>query len=336
MIISCLSLPSVFYAMSDTLPQQNTLTDSKGVLWIAHHSAPFAMLGVDMMVTPWACTRFAAISGLRRSKLLMTARMFTMWLVAAVTTVMLHENCYAGWKWFWSVCHDETRLLDYRLHWDNIEILNPTRDLCSARPAWWRQGRCSRALVETVTPLFLRKLILRACVQPLVSILMWRVSERTSAGRLQFRGFPTDGSLNTDEQHAMLVTLGEMALLWGPLIPLVLPLVSMALSTNLLTFNIAVTRFQVVPHHSDTSRISLAYLRFTLGVCILFMVWFASETGMHGRSLVLCFAAALAVRAGYRIAGPSADGDLDTGTWAEAPGDLDTIELAGTKPCRCG
>lgn len=45
------------------------------------------------------------------------------------------------------------------------------QDMCNFSDNWWMDGRCSRAIVDGLAPLLLKKLLLRSTLQPLVLLL---------------------------------------------------------------------------------------------------------------------------------------------------------------------
>ena len=72
------------------------------------------------------------------------------------------------------VCDERTE--DYQLF--NISlgdhpILEPKTDLCSAKESWWSDSACARAVVRTIAPLLVSKMITRAFLQPVITLLRW-------------------------------------------------------------------------------------------------------------------------------------------------------------------
>ena len=256
LVVSALASPSIVYAISGTLPKHNSLFSWRHgwvLLWIAHRTTALVMLAIDTLVTPKLAGGFAKMTGLREDMLLMAARMGTMWVVAAGTTILLHENCYGGWRWFWLVCTPGSpEEAKFRLTFGPQTIIDPATDLCPPRQGWWRQGRCSRSLIESLGPLFMEKLALRAFLQPVTTLVTFMASQKDDAkGELYIevkgKRVRTCGSLELQNQYALLVTLVEMGLLWGALVPLLLPLVWISVATNLLVFRAGVFHFGARP-----------------------------------------------------------------------------------------
>ena len=301
-IVTILSFPSIFYAISSSIPSNNTLSLPPGWQNVLHYQAALIMVLVDMFITPRAVAMFSARSGLRRSMLFMAGRLVTMWLAATLTTLYLSTHCLNGWTFFWKVCDETTK--DYavfNITFGDTQILEPKVDLCSASMSWWGEGKCMRSLVDTMGPLLLSKMITRTFLQPMLTLAKWQVSHLDDGQlylnfrlrRYLFCGSPkkicTSNSLEQGQQVSLLVTFAEVALLWGPLVPLLLPAVILATCTNLLMCQIGHAHFLVERQTLDTNPTGMSrrYLHGTLGVLLCFQNWFAWTSEMRGRWLLL-------------------------------------------------
>ena len=301
-IVTILSFPSIFYAISSSIPSNNTLSLPPWWQYILHYQAALIMVLVDMFITPRAVAMFSARSGLRRSMLFMAGRLVTMWLAATLTTLYLSTHCLNGWTFFWKVCDETTK--DYavfNITFGDTQILEPKVDLCSASMSWWGEGKCMRSIVDTMGPLLLSKMITRAFLQPMLTLVKWQVSHLEDGQlylnfrirRYLFCGnakkICTSNSLEQGQQVSLLVTFAEVALLWGPLVPLLLPAVILATCTNLLMCQIGHVHFLVEHQTLDTNPTGMSrrYLHGTLGVLLCFQNWFAWTSEMNGRWLLL-------------------------------------------------
>ena len=219
------------------------------------------IVGIDMLVaSALACSRhvernvwklrwaqgalsklYSSLTGIPADRLLMVLRLCSAWLLSMLTTLILHENCLAGWKSFWSVCRaDDERHDLFDWHVWNEPILNTATDMCQLEAYWWQNGRCSRTVVEGLAPLLMKKLLLRTCLQPVLLLIAWQLSkleiEDRSDGSRQLRLFQlgptTSGCLSPVQQHALLTTYMETTIFWGPLNPLVSFCVATATAVN--------------------------------------------------------------------------------------------------------
>ena len=227
LIVAILSLPSIFYATLNALPSNNTLAVHGWWPKFLHYQTAFLMVLVDTSITPKVVERFALATGIRRSMLLMAARLGTMWLVAVLVTLYLSTHCMNGWTHFWKVCEESTG--DYRAFNISIgdhHIFEPKADLCTSRESWWSYSACVRSVVDTMAPLLVSKMIARAFLQPVFTLVTWQISKYED-GQLYISCSPfasrwricsrfkewricTSKSLEHGQQASLLVTFAEV------------------------------------------------------------------------------------------------------------------------------
>ncbi|CAJ1373945.1 unnamed protein product [Effrenium voratum] len=291
-LVAILSLPSIIYAVAQALPKEHRLMFLGDLLDTVHQAAPYVIVLVDMALSFHLASCFGNLTGLRPDRLLMSLRLCSAWLLPLLTTVLLHENCIGGWKWFWHVC-DESHPDHAKFNWYvyGEQVLSTKEDMCSLHESWWSDGRCSRAVVEGLTPLLLKKLLTRSIVQPLLMTVVWRLSAleaetapKEKGRHLRLLGFSTTGSLRSMQQHAHLTTLLETAIFWSPLIPLAGPCVVSALSANLLLFQRGLELGVLVPVDPQNTHasVSKSYLRVVLLASCGFQCWHAWSNEMWG------------------------------------------------------
>ena len=153
-IVFFFSLPSIFYAFAQSLPAHNTLPLKDELLRGVHRVAPLLTVMIDVILAAPLSTKYAKLSGLKADRLLMAFRLFSAWLLAFLTTIILDENCLSNWKVTWTVCQKASA--EHRLFtWDvyGEEILNTEKDICQSSATWWSDGRCSRAIVGNLATL---------------------------------------------------------------------------------------------------------------------------------------------------------------------------------------
>ena len=251
MFLQVLSLPSILFAIAQTLPAQNTSGLNPNMLSGVHMAAPYLIVFIDVWIAMPLSTIYSKRSGIERSRLVMTLRLFSAWFLSLLTTTFLHENCFGGWKFFWAVCQKnapERHFFEWNL-WDE-ELLNPTTDMCSVKFSW-PQGRCTRSVVDGLTSLLLKKLLFRSIGMPLLTMLSWCLSrpqdsEETEDGRhLLFMGcWPvTTNMLKPYNQVTLLTTYLEVLFFWSPFIPLLSVGVLFLAAANLFLLDIGVWQF---------------------------------------------------------------------------------------------
>jgi len=227
LIVAILSLPSISYATLNALPSNNTLAVRGWWPKFLHYQTALLMVLVDIFITPKAVEWFALATGIRRSMLLMAARLGTMWLVAVLFTLYLSTHCMNGWTHFWMVCEESTG--DYRAFNISIgdhHILEPKADLCTSRESWWNYSACVRSVVDTMAPLLVSKMIARAFLQPVFTLVKWQISKYKDGqlyiscslfsgrwricSRFKEWSICTSKSLEHGQQASLLVTFAEV------------------------------------------------------------------------------------------------------------------------------
>ncbi|OLP88199.1 hypothetical protein AK812_SmicGene30504 [Symbiodinium microadriaticum] len=304
-IVSILSLPSVFFTFAQSVPAQNVWDLDDGTLRLFHATAPVQAVLIDMVLAWPVSTTFSGLTGIRADRLLMTFRLFSAWLLAALTTLAFNENCYGGWKLAWKVCQEGSEEHD-KFTWKIFEeeILNTQRDICSFGGAFWLEDGCSRAIVGGLTP-FLLKLLVRSTMQPLILGVLWRFSRLEPLGpegqwdpakgrhRKLLGIWPnTTGSLLPLRQMALLTTEMEILIFWSPLSPLLCIAILTAAATNLLMFNLGIDCFGVClpsDEMNEGAGLSSTYLSLTLWAASFFQLWHSFSAGMAGRFVLLAF-----------------------------------------------
>ena len=300
-IVIILSLPSIAFAVVNIIPSTNTLSLSSFWRKFLHYQAALVMVLTDMFITPKLATFFHATTGIRRSLLLMAARLGTMWLVAVLTTLYLNPHCMNGWTLFWQVCDEKSEHYDmWNMSIGDYSILEPKRDLCQAPASWMSDSACVRSVVDTMAPLLLSKMITRVLLQPGITLAKWLLSEKVCEAdtgdtklflrwRICNRRICSSKSLEHGQQASLLATFAEMALLWGAFVPLLVPAVLLATGSNMVMCKIGHAHYEVSPMNLDKDATGIArrYLYGTICILLFFQNWFAWSSEMHGRWLLL-------------------------------------------------
>ena len=299
-IVIILSLPSIAFAVVNVIPSTNTLSLSSFWRKFLHYQAALVMVLTDIFITPRLATFFHTTTGIRRSMLLMAARLGTMWLVAVLTTLYLDPHCMNGWTLFWQVCDEKSEHYDmWNMSVGDYSILEPKRDLCQPRALWMSDSACLRSVVDTMAPLLLSKMITRILLQPGLILAKWVLSEKvrdadTGDTKLFLwwicnRRICSSNSLEHGQQASLLATFAEMALLWGAFVPLLVPAVLLATGSNMVMCKIGHAHYEVSPMNLDKDATGIArrYLHGTICILLFFQNWFAWSSEMHGRWLLL-------------------------------------------------
>ncbi|CAE7615129.1 RLP19 [Symbiodinium sp. CCMP2456] len=298
--VTMISLPSILYSVAQALPKDNTLV-ADSILNLAHRAAPALIVFVDEVLAARLSIKYAGLSGIKADRLLMALRLCAAWLLPLLAAVALQENCLAGWKMWWQTC-DPNSEMHAAFNWwmvgTQASILNTTTDMCSADSENFWEGRCSRSVIEGLSPLILQKLLIRIAVQPFGMVLAWRASKLEDERpldeggrhlRLLGWGPKTSRSLDSMQQHAYFTTLLETAIVWGPLVPLVSFAVVAAFLSNAMLFEIGLSFGVRLPTNAANrgAALSRSYLRLALATSCVFQLWHAFGTCMAGRTMLL-------------------------------------------------
>lgn len=254
-IVILLSLPSILFAVAQAVPANAAGLNEKVLSWI-HRAAPYLIVLIELLLAHPLSTKYSARSGIEADRLLMTFRLSSAWFMSLLATAFLHENCFAGWKLFWVVCQEssaEHEAFNWKL-WSQ-EILFAKKDMCRLGERWWVDGRCTRSIVDGLTPLLLKKLLVRSVVVPLVLLPLWYSSRLdTSCAPLNAQkgrhlrllgGLKVTGSLVPLRQTALLTTFMEVLFFWSPLIPLLSLCILSATAANFFLFDVGIRSFNV-------------------------------------------------------------------------------------------
>lgn len=112
-----------------------------------------------------------------------------------------------------------------------------TSDICRGSP-FERVAineKCGRAIVFSLVSLFIQNVLIDSLLFPCTTL--WRL----------MLGFGPPGFLSPKEQMPRLLTWLQLAITWGPMAPVLQPLLLMALATNFLTYQIGSRWFQSLP-----------------------------------------------------------------------------------------
>jgi len=110
------SIPTAMYALSTTLPGNNNLGLSEGILIVFHHSgAVFSYFIVTAVAPRAARSLITAVTGVvnpNRFFLLQSVRLITCVVVPALTVLICNNDCASFWLYFWSPCVNDPGRFD--------------------------------------------------------------------------------------------------------------------------------------------------------------------------------------------------------------------------------
>ncbi|CAK9026407.1 unnamed protein product [Durusdinium trenchii] len=300
--------PSILFAMAEALPKTNQNGydfDLDLILKMCHYGAPFfSTFIVDLLLAGLLSRVFSKATGLKADRLLMMMKLCSEWLSPVVATVLLHENCAAGWKhFFWKVCRDKKQAyFDWKVFDD---VILTTQEICHFDLQdfrWFTDGACSRSVVESMGTFLIKKTLLKAILIPSILALAFHLllgrnefhSERTRrcfSGFLSWLKGKVTKTMNSMPQHVQLTTWLEIAVIWGPLVPLLSIALLAAVATNFLLVQFALSHVGLSTDANDTNdlkaSVSYTYLHIAVITSGAMQIWYVLSTKMLGGFLLL-------------------------------------------------
>lgn len=226
----------------------------------------------------------------------MFARLTVTVLVPITMVVALNQECFALWLQLWKPCNDPNRFNFEASGEISISFAVGTfsakhtfqvtkhDDICAPS---YVPGSCSRAVVGSIGDLLFKKTIFTALVGPLRVLLLntstvRRCFESVANNLLRLPDYKVTTDLDTEATD--IVMLLEVALTFGFLFPLLLPVAALAFVLHMFAFQLSVTHQGVTLLHETSP--SVRYLWWSLAIGIGMIIWMFVECGWAGRWLV--------------------------------------------------
>ena len=306
-----LSIPSLVYTAATSLPPDNTLGLGVVTLQIFEGGGGAILYLVSARIVP-VLSRWASHlvdGGARLScNVIMTTRLVISLIVPFCAVVMMNQDCFAHWLWFWNPCKDNsseqfnvvwaqptgycTSSAAECNSWSNDFVQTGTfnttivehSEVC--RPDYIADGRCPRAAISVVGSLMVSKLTFAAFVAPGISLLSWTPFAQKMRTWIMRKVFckPEDYEprVSLDAEVASVVMLLEIPLVLGLCVPLLVPLACAACAAHTAVFHYAGKSLEHI------SRPSALYLWFSIVLGYGLQAWFFYESPeMHGRWLFI-------------------------------------------------
>ena len=270
------SVPSIMYAVAKSIPGggQNIWGVPASVLDVFVYGIGPIIFFITLVVVPTSARKtIALIIGTEEhphmaTAMILTGRLFVVLAVPMLVLMLLGTDCMSKWLWFWAPCQDVSNFNVTMLSGQNAIKILSYEDICitSAMSDYASAGRCSRFVIAGLGELAVSKLVFTAFVAPGVSLFLSfpRVSAMMeSVIRIVHPEYRSSKSL--DVELAGLVMLMELALVFGVLVPLVAPLVAIALATQLATFHLAREQFGLQVQYDACPRFDYLAVSLCLG-----------------------------------------------------------------------
>ena len=243
-------VPTASYAMTTTVPIEGS--SQQALLSVIHYGAPIYLTLINSLAVPQLARASSERIRLPTSWLLLVSRLLTTWVVPGLVVVFLDNSCGQHWVNFWDACGSAESIAQMDVHgpdggivndgslvyWSNTTYVDARSEICLAPnsatgKAYHRTNtpQCARAIVAALAPLLLKKMAIAALALPAITVLKWRALPRGLWARLrcQSNARLATADIALDNVVAQCLTWLDVAIVFGPQVPLLAPLVLMAI-----------------------------------------------------------------------------------------------------------
>ena len=321
--------PTVLYVMTYSLPSDNTLSEfvpefaQSAFELVLSGGLAFYLSVFSSFVLP-AVTNFT-VRRLRQEKsgqhrlqtgMAIVARTLLVVVVPCVAVLVFNDGCFRGWMQLWVPCRekgyfDQSVSVPYFQYfarvpsYGSIDLSLVTHEaICNPG---YQSGTCARSMLSVLGPVLLKKMMYAPLFSAL-EVLLWHAKRRYNRGgfnphrRTQLPSWWVDarGRSNTaaaaeDESSPdpmRRLVWFETALVFGGLVPLLLPLLALQLHTDARVFGWALRKRSGSDdaNGSTATAATKPVLRWAMlvhAVLVLFMhsllvAFFFLDSGVHG------------------------------------------------------
>ena len=156
-------------------------------------------------------------------------------------------------------------------------------EICS--PGYEPSGKCPRAILTGLATLITKKVVTATFVAPAATLIKFYLLSISNVLKLVRSVKPSyNVAMDIDVKEASFVTSIQYAIIFGPITPLLLPLLCMQHATDLAVFHIVTSRLRV--QTSNEAKCSSRYLFVGLVYGIGMVIWLYAENDWHGKYVV--------------------------------------------------
>ena len=315
----------MLYVMTYSLPSDNTLSEfvpefaQSAFELVLSGGLAFYLSVFSSFVLP-AVTNFT-VRRLRREKsgqhrlqtgMAIVARTLLVVVVPCVAVLVFNDGCYRGWMQLWVPCRekgyfDQSVSVPYFQYFSSIPFygsidLSLVTHEAICNPGY-QSGTCARSMLSVLGPVLLKKMMYAPLFSAL-EVLLWHAKRRYNQGgynphrRTELPSWWVDarGRSNTaaaDESSPdpmRRLVWFETALVFGGLVPLLLPLLALQLHTDARVFGWALCKRSDDTNGSTSTAATKPVLRRAMlvhAVLVLFMhsllvAFFFLDSDLHG------------------------------------------------------
>jgi len=299
-VTGVLSIPSSFYGLTQSLPPgENVIGIGQTLIDVSHYSIGIVVFIISGYVVPklarkmvqFACSRSpeatkAQISG----RLMMAARLILVVLAPSFTVLLTNQGCFAKWLILWTPCEDALAFsTNVTISMPGTPLTLPItthQEICT--PAYVADGRCPRALIQTLADLYIKKLAFSVYLAPLINLLKSTAKGRAAKEWVMhtiLRKPDYRASKSLAREVVGVVMMMELPIILGFSVPIVTLLACLGTTFNAFVFHTVVAHMDV--ELTDEIKASSYYLWLSLALGCTLPSWMYLENNLHGRWLVV-------------------------------------------------
>jgi len=295
-----LSIPSSFYGLTQSLPpNENVMGIGSYLIDCSHYSIGIVVFVISGYIVPklackvvqYVCPNSAEVAKAQISgRLMMAARLTLVVLSPSLTVLLTNQDCFAKWLLLWTPCADpvafntKVRIATTATKWFELTVTTH-HEICT--PAYISDGRCPRALIQTLADLYIKKLAFSVYLAPVLNLLKSSAKGRAAKEwvmRTLLRKPDYQASKSLTREVVGVVMMMELPIILGFSVPVVTLLACLGTALNALVFHTAVARLGI--ELTNEIKASSHYLWISLAMGCALPSWMYMESNLHGRWVV--------------------------------------------------
>lgn len=281
-----LSVPTALYILSNSLPpDENVLhLGSAALLFFEKGAAPILYTISAWLVPPLARLIAKRVTGVpsvyytqTAAHMMIFARLFVAILIPFATSLALNQQCFGLWLQLWGPCRDADTFDITVMTFGIVTRVTQHDDVCW--PGY--SSQCPRALVDSLGVLLLQKLLFTAFVGPVLVVLLNFRTVRKCKECL----FRKEATTDQDTEVVGIVMVLEIVLVFGFVMPCVLPVAALAFALHACAFEFGLKHQGVVLKEEVAPPVT--YLWFSMALGAGLVAWMYAAFDWTGQNLVL-------------------------------------------------
>jgi len=313
-----LCIPSAMYALSNSMPPDNTLGISGEILNFFYHAMGALLSIINGIAVPKLAFKVATkmlpgdAEPRQMGNWVLHMKVVSIFCISVATptivTLWSDQGCYGNWIWAWRKCADPKsfdysitlplKTLDGHTYANVTSITTTHADVCTPSYKDMQQGMCARQIISVVGPLLIEHQLFFALFKPSVKLL-WRYKPVANLFE-RVVGTCRKGYVRTPRMRwTQLIVDIQVALIFGFFVPILIPVTAWAVGSNyIVTWHAYNNPYMRVVHKQQGDakpRIPRLHIFFAIVLQQVFLLWYFVANSMPGWQIVAVNPAILSV-----------------------------------------